>query len=78
MYWLKLEVEGKLLGAGPLAHGVGLAIVLADDLAEAERIAADEPMNRLGYRTTDVQPWSLNEGLAVSLARRATSPDQAG
>ena len=75
VYWLKLEVEGKLLGAGPVADGTGLAVLLASDLAEAERIVGDEPFTRRGFRRTEIQAWSLNEGLAVAVARNALSKD---
>lgn len=69
MYWLKLEEEGKLIGAGPVDGGGGLAIVLADDAADAEALAANEPMTVRGFSTCEVQGWSLNEGHAVKLAQ---------
>ena len=80
VYWLKLEVEGKLLGAGPVGGGTGLAIILADDLAEAERIVNDEPMTQRGYRRSKVEAWTLNEGLAVAVASaaRAKADPEAG
>ncbi len=71
MYWLKLEQEGLLLGAGPMEGPVGMAIVLTGDRAEAERLAAEEPFAKRGYRRNSVQPWSLNEGLAVAVAKQA-------
>ncbi len=74
VYWLKLEQEGSLLGAGPLGpvtDGVGLAILLADDMEAAEALVAEEPFAKLGYRTTTVEPWSLNEGLAVAVAKES-------
>ncbi len=73
VYWLKLEQEGSLLGAGPLGpitDGVGLAILLADDMEAAEALVAQEPFTKLGYRTTTVEQWSLNEGLAVAVAKQ--------
>ncbi len=72
LYWLKLEQEGSLLGAGPLGpitDGVGLAILLAGDMEEAEALIAEEPFTRLGYRVSTVEQWSLNEGLAVAVAK---------
>ncbi len=71
VYWLKLEQEGSLLGAGPvgpITNGVGLAILLADTEAEAEALMAEEPFTKLGYRAATIEPWSLNEGLAVAVA----------
>ncbi len=73
VYWLKLEQEGSLLGAGPLGpitDGVGLAILLADDADAAEALIADEPFTKLGYRAATVEQWSLNEGLAVAVAKK--------
>ena len=77
VYWLKLEVEGTLIGSGPVDGGGGFAIVRAADIDEAERIAADEPMTRRGYGTTTVQRWSLNQGHAVELVRTLTQHDAA-
>ena len=71
VYWLKLEQEGSLLGAGPLepiTDGVGLAILLADNRAEAEALVAEEPFAKLGFRRCTIEQWSLNEGLAVAVA----------
>ncbi len=72
VYWLKLEQEGSLLGAGPLdpiTDGVGLAILLADNLTEAEALVAEEPFAKLGLRRCTIEQWNLNEGLAVAIAK---------
>jgi|SRR5581483_1743041 len=78
-----LEERGILLGAGPLDPGherpradrpildaFGVSIVAAPSREEAERIAATEPFRQAGWREHLVVSWSLNEGLAASLARQ--------
>jgi uncharacterized protein YciI len=73
---LELEDEGRLLAAGPLNYGEpttedhpivnagGMYIIAAESLAEAERIAAEEPFGVAGWRTHVVCTWLLNEGVA--------------
>ena len=64
-----LERRGIMFGAGPFWadneedwHGEGMVIIRAGSLAEAKRIAAEDPMHKAGARSFTVRPWLLNEG----------------
>lgn len=64
-----LERRGIMFGAGPFWadneedwHGEGMVIIRAASLAEARRIAAEDPMHKAGARSYTVRPWLLNEG----------------
>lgn len=64
-----LERRGIMFGAGPFWsdneeewHGEGMVIIRAGSLAEAKRIAAEDPMHKSGARSFTVRPWLLNEG----------------
>lgn len=64
-----LERRGIMFGAGPFWadneedwHGEGMVIIRAGSLAEARRIAAEDPMHKAGAREFTVRPWLLNEG----------------
>ncbi len=64
-----LERRGIMFGAGPFWadneedwHGEGMVIIRAASLAEAKRIAAEDPMHKSGARNFTVRPWLLNEG----------------
>lgn len=64
-----LERRGIMFGAGPFWadneedwHGEGMVIIRAASLAEAKRIAAEDPMHKAGARSFTVRPWLLNEG----------------
>lgn len=64
-----LERRGIMFGAGPFWadneedwHGEGMVIIRAASLAEAKRIAAEDPMHSSGARSFTVRPWLLNEG----------------
>lgn len=64
-----LERRGIMFGAGPFWadneeewHGEGMVIIRAGSLAEAKRIAAEDPMHKAGARSYTVRPWLLNEG----------------
>lgn len=64
-----LERSGIMFGAGPFWadneedwHGEGMVIIRAASLAEAKRIAAEDPMHKAGARSFSVRPWLLNEG----------------
>ncbi|MCW5770378.1 MAG: hypothetical protein KIT16_01985 [Rhodospirillaceae bacterium] len=64
-----LERHGIMFGAGPFWadnetdwHGEGMVIIRAGSLAEAKRIAAEDPMHQSGARKFTVRPWLLNEG----------------
>ncbi|RMH85056.1 hypothetical protein EA796_10930 [Pseudomonas sp. AOB-7] len=68
-FQVELEREGIMFAAGPIFAdngsawlGEGLVIVRAASLADAERIAASDPMHRSGARTYCVRPWLVNEG----------------
>jgi uncharacterized protein YciI len=65
----KLEVDGVLFAAGPLASedlqewkGEGLFVYRADSMAEATTIADSDPMHSSGARTFTIREWLLNEG----------------
>ena len=64
-----LEDTGVMFGAGPLADeggetwsGTGMVVIRAENLAEAEEIAAADPMHASGARNFTVRPWIVNEG----------------
>ena len=76
--WLRgNEMQAKLMSCGPvqsvepLPEGVwggGLGVV-ATSREEAEKIAAEEPSRRAGYRRLSVQSWRLDFGLAAPIAK---------
>jgi uncharacterized protein len=75
-YQSKLQDEGIMFGAGPLADdaeqewpGDGLFIYRAESRAEAVKLAEADPMHARGARSFTVRPWLLNEGTVRSLAR---------
>src|SRR5678816_2674501 len=45
-YWSGLMGAGRVIGFGPVAGGYGIGIVLAQDLADAEAMRADDPAIR--------------------------------
>ncbi|MEQ9395266.1 YciI family protein [Haliea sp.] len=64
-----LEKNGILFAAGPLMNqdektygGGGLIIIRAENLAQANDIAASDPLHAAGVRTYSIQPWLMNEG----------------
>lgn len=65
---VRLEKEGIMFGAGPLANpdgakaGLGLIIIRAASVEEARRIADSDPMHANGLRTYTLYEWTLNEG----------------
>ena len=73
-YWVDLEEDGKLFAAGPLdseggsLRRGGLAVIRAASREEAERLAADEPFQKAGWRVNEVHSWTLNEGLLSATA----------
>ena len=79
LYWWRLEEEGKLIGAGPVARNTpqvhGMAILAAASREEAERLAEAEPFHRAGWRVNTVSEWQLNEGLMVELVRKQLRGD---
>jgi uncharacterized protein len=75
----KLGSEGILFAAGPLWiddgqswEGEAMSVIRAESLAEAEEIAARDPMHKGGARTFHVRRWLVNEGaltIQLSFAR---------
>lgn len=65
---MRLEKEGILFGAGPLADPdgtlkqFGLIIIRAKTAEEAKTIADSDPMHQNGVREYTLHKWSLNEG----------------
>ncbi len=79
-YQHKIEQNGTMFAAGPFAtddeshwQGEGMVIIRASSLAEAEQVAANDPMHKSGARTYRVRPWLMNEG---SFTVRVTYSDQ--
>ena len=58
----------------PIIDASGMYLVAVANRDAAEAIAASEPFERAGWRTHTVCTWMLNEGAAVSLARRLVDP----
>ena len=68
-YQAKLEHDGVMFAAGPLANedgtewlGEGLFVYRAESRADACKIAEDDPMHTSGARTFTVREWMVNEG----------------
>lgn len=68
-YQEKLEKDGIMFAAGPhwtddekRWDGEGMVVVRAKSLAEAQAIAAKDPMHISGARSYRVRPWLVNEG----------------
>jgi uncharacterized protein len=68
-YQAKLERDGIMFAAGPFASedgtewlGEGLFVYRAESLADARKIAEDDPMHSSGARTFTVREWMVNEG----------------
>jgi uncharacterized protein len=68
-YQEKLEKDGIMFAAGPhwtddekRWDGEGMVVVRAKSLAEAQAIAAKDPMHISGARSHRVRPWLVNEG----------------
>ena len=68
-YQKKLEAEGVLFAAGPLADETGavwsmegLIILRAVSLGDARNIARADPMHASGAKTFTARPWLVNEG----------------
>ncbi len=79
-YQHEIEQNGIMFAAGPFAtddeakwQGEGMVIIRAASLAEAEKVAAADPMHSSGARTYRVRPWLMNEG---SFTVRVTYSDQ--
>ena len=68
-YQRMLEDTGVMFAAGPMAEdngetwsGDGMVVIRAESLAQAEAIAAADPMHAAGARSYRVRPWIVNEG----------------
>jgi hypothetical protein len=57
---------GRLLFSGPTSdRAYGIYIMLAADLSEAKRIAAQDPHHREGIRTMEVMEWSVRRAFRL-------------
>ena len=80
-YQKKLEGDGILFAAGPLADESGetwsmegMIILRADTLEQARGFAEGDPMHASGKKEFTIRPWLLNEGrlqIDISLSRKA-------
>lgn len=68
-YQNKIEADGIMFGAGPHPDesgeqwgGEGMVVIRASSMAEAEKIAAADPMHASGARSYTIRPWLVNEG----------------
>lgn len=75
-YQISLEKRGIMFGAGPFWDdseerwlGEGMVIIRAASLAEADAVAAADPMHRSGARAYTIRPWLLNEGCLTLTVR---------
>jgi uncharacterized protein len=65
---VELEKTGIMFAAGPLfADGVqtseaGMIVVRAASFAEADAIAAADPLHKAGLRAYTLRRWRINEG----------------
>ena len=70
-----LEARGILLAAGPFMdsdgsrHGAGMMILRAGTMAEADKIAAEEPYRKHGLRSHSPTPWQWAEGSVTQTLR---------
>ncbi len=80
-YQKKLEADGVLFAAGPLADESGetwsmegMIILRADTLGQARGFAEGDPMHASGKKEFTIRPWLLNEGrlqIDISLSCKA-------
>lgn len=67
-YQLKIEREGILFAAGPFVdskgkpQGPGMIVLRAKNMAQAKRVADNDPFHKHGYRKYRIQEWMVNEG----------------
>lgn len=68
-YQAKLEADGTMFAAGPLATdderdwlGAGMFVYRAQSLHAARALADADPMHQSGARSYTIRPWLLNEG----------------
>jgi uncharacterized protein YciI len=75
------EQAGRLAFAGPLSdlsgdnmEGMGMIVYRAESLADAKRIADQDPMHERGARAYTIRRWLVNEGslqLDIKLAAQS-------
>ncbi|ADV84370.1 YciI family protein [Terriglobus saanensis] len=65
----QIERDGILVAAGPHWaddekhwEGDGMFVIRATSLADANRLAALDPMHQCGARSFTIRPWLINEG----------------
>lgn len=70
-YQAKLEADGTMFAAGPLAAdderewlGAGMFAYRVDSMHAAHALAHADPMHQSGARSYRIRPWLLNEGSA--------------
>ncbi|MEM1268008.1 MAG: YciI family protein [Pseudomonadota bacterium] len=63
------EAAGRLMMAGPLSDeagvemsGIGFQVWRAESWAEAQALAAADPMHVAGVKTFEMRRWLINEG----------------
>ena len=67
-YQLKIERQGILFAAGPFVdaqgkpQGPGMIVIRAKNMAQAKRVADNDPFHKGGYRKYRIQAWQVNEG----------------
>ncbi|WP_299657279.1 YciI family protein [uncultured Tateyamaria sp.] len=72
-YIAGLERSGKLAFAGPMSdetgehmQGMGMLVLRADSLEDAQALAEGDPMHKSGARSFVLRRWMINEG-SISL-----------
>lgn len=63
-YGYELKEKGVLLLAGP-GKDFGLFLIKASSLEEAEAIATEEPLGKVGVRKNSVAAWDVSMGSMV-------------
>jgi uncharacterized protein YciI len=71
-YQTKLELDGTMFAAGPLASddllewlGEGLFVYHAESIKRATQYAEADPMHTSGARAFTIREWLLNPGISV-------------
>ena len=79
-YHEKLEADGIEIAAGPIWsadgkswEGAGMIVVEAASVAEADALAAADPMHTSGARTYEISPWMVNHGNPMPFGARGNS-----
>jgi uncharacterized protein len=81
-WMIAAEKRGAIFLSGPIAkregasHLDGLTIIRAASLADAEALAADDPLVRIGAVAFEMREWTANEGainVTVTLSDSAAS-----